>query len=235
MRARAVAEQWKRSGTISSGTGGPATIVMNFDGGVVEARLHSQWRRKLGFGDLGAAVVSAVREAQRLVSASEMPERPRVAEAAPSQPSPAPEVAVEASTDEFASYLRTLLVDVQAVLPQVAAETLHAAREEVTVKGANGAVIATVRGGHLVRMICARTWVARTGQGEIGRVLTDVPARALPGGMARVTARMAAVGRRTGQCGWAPLGLAVWAAAIAFVVCGTMLAWQLWRIRTRSG
>lgn len=193
VQAREVAAQWEQTGRVSAGSGGPVTIIMDFDGRLVEARLHSHWRRRLASGDLGAAVVSAVQEAQRLLLTDEVRKCPRAAKHSPDEP--ATNETAQADPADFASYLRTLLIDVQVVLPQVAAHTLHAANEETVIKGANGAVVASARGGTLTRLTCARAWLARTGHAEISRILTEVLVRAMPGETARMRAGMDAVGR----------------------------------------
>jgi len=184
--------QFRPVGAVSAGIDGPVAIIMNFDGAVIRCRVHPHWRRRLTGGDLGAAVVNTVQEAHMLVleqqaAGGEQPPGP--ARSTPNSPSdPVDPV-------EFTSYLRSLLVDVQNSLPEVAARVQRAACEVSTVEGAGGAVTATIRSGALVRLVIAPTWLRRAGHAEIGRVLTEVLTRALPGSVKRMLTEVNGVGR----------------------------------------
>lgn len=192
-QAKQVSSRLSAVGAVSAGVDGPVAIVMNFDGAVIRCRVHPRWRERLSHGDLGTAVITTVQEGHRMILEQLAAEPPGGTDGAhPPAPRPSPSPADPA---EFTSYLRTLLVDVQNSLPEVTAKILNAATEVSTVEGAGGAVTATTRAGALVRLDIKPTWLRRTGHGEIGRVLTGVLARALPGSMKRMIAEMNSVGR----------------------------------------
>ena len=122
-------------------------------------------------------------------------ERPAAPDSQPSTEPAHSTPAEPADPAQFASYLRTLLIEVQNSLPAIAEQVLSAANEVSTVEGAGGAVVAMIRSGALVRLDIKPTWLRRTGHAEIGRVLTEVLAQALPGSMQRMIADLDAVGR----------------------------------------
>ena len=191
-QAQQISAQFRAVGAVSAGVDGPVAIVMNFDGAVIWCRVHPQWRQRLTGGDLGTAVVGTIQQGHRMIL-EKMETGTTTADSGgrpPARPAPDP-----VDPAEFTSYLRNLLVDVQNSLPEVTAKTLNAAGEVSTVEGAGGAVIATTRAGALVRLDIKPTWLRRTSHSEIGRVLTEVLARALPGSMKRMLAELDSVGR----------------------------------------
>jgi hypothetical protein len=162
-RAKGVSAQVGPANMVSAGTNGPVTITMNFDGAVTRCQVHPHWRRRLGGGELGTAVVDTVHEAHLLM----LEQRATRGSNGPARPKPKPPEPVDPV--ELTSYL------------------MRAAHELSTVEGAGGAVVATVRAGRLIRLDLRPAWLRWTGHAEIGRVLTEVLARALPGSTKRMS------------------------------------------------
>ncbi|NUT20830.1 MAG: hypothetical protein HOV77_16745 [Hamadaea sp.] len=189
------AAQWNPAETATAGVDGPVAAVVSFDGAIRELQVHPDWQRRLAGDDFGAAVVSAVTAAHRTAIRQVMTRRTTHDKATTAGPAEAATTSADADPVAFASYLRSLLADVQSVLPEAEARAFHAAREERTETGADSAVVATAQAGRLVHVDVDLSWLRRADHKEAGRELTRVLRRLLPGGIVSAVTEMDAVGR----------------------------------------
>ncbi|MEV6965188.1 hypothetical protein AB0M47_08710 [Hamadaea sp. NPDC051192] len=193
--AAETAAQWNPAETATAGVDGPVAAVVSVDGAIRELHVHPDWQRRLAGGDFGAAVVSAVSAAHRTAIRQVVTRRATDEKAPTAGPSEPTSTSADADPAAFASYLRSLLADVQNVLPEAEARALRAAGEERIETGSGGAIVAKARAGHLITVDVDVAWLRQADNKEIGRELTRVLRRLQPGGISSAVAEMDAVGR----------------------------------------
>lgn len=163
----------------SADSAGSVTVTVRADGSVVQARLHDQWRTRLGSKELGTAVAEAIADAQSQ-AARDWAEAPGGGE-----PEPAIDVSAARGTGEdpveFARELMALLEEVEASLPDLATVAQQAVDREVRVSGPAGGMTAIARQGVLVGLEVNPQWMREAPRFRIEEELSAVLAQALPG------------------------------------------------------
>ena len=182
----------------ASDAAGIVVVTVRADGSVVQARLHDQWRSRLGSADLGAKVAEAVGVAQEKATQDWL-ENPGGARPEPIDP----RRAIAASEDpvDFARELVALLDEVEARLPDLAGIAQQAVDREVRVGGPAGGITAVARQGVLVSLELNPQWIREAPRNRIEEELSAVLAQALPGLQKQATSAMrevAPVGRLLG-------------------------------------
>jgi hypothetical protein len=187
--------------TAASDAAGAVTVTVRADGSVVQARLHDQWRSRLGAADLSAAVAEAITSAQTR-STEDWAAAPA---GEPSAPTPNGPTASEGEPDgdpvAFFRELMGLLDDVESRLPDLAAVAQQAVDREVRVAGPAGGLTAIARQGVLVGLEENPQWMREAPRFRVEEELSAVLAQALPGLPKQATAAMrevAPVGRLLG-------------------------------------
>jgi hypothetical protein len=154
------------------------TVTVRVDGTVVRARLHDQWRTRLGPKELGTAVAEAIAEAQSQAARD-------WAESPGGELEPALDVSTAWATGEdpveFARELMALLDEVEARLPDLATVAQQAVDREVRVTGPAGGITAIARQGVLAGLEENPQWMREAPRFRIEEELSAVLARALPG------------------------------------------------------
>ncbi len=183
---------------MAADSAGAVTVTVRADGSVVQARLHDQWRSRLGTTELGTAVAEAITRAQGQ-AARDWAESPGGAEPDTAVgPIPA---GVDGDPVEFARELLALLDDVERHLPGLADVAQQAVDREVRIGGPAGGITAVARQGVLVGLEENPQWMREAPRNRIEEELSAVLARALPGLQRQATATMrdvAPVGRLLG-------------------------------------
>jgi hypothetical protein len=164
------------------------TVWVRADGAVTQARLHDQWRARLGRRDLGEAVAEALTGAQdaatRLWVESTEDESTTVGE------EPASPAGRDQGWDEgrqagdpvdFARELLALIGEVESYLPDLPGVAQNAVDGEVSIGGPAGGITAVARQGALVRLDVDPRWLAEAPRNRIDEELSAVLAAALPG------------------------------------------------------
>jgi hypothetical protein len=180
---------------------GAVTVTVRADGSVVQARLHDQWRARLGSTELGTAVAEAITNAQTQ-SARDWAEAP-AGEPADHQAVPARDQSDAEPGDpvEFFRELMALLDDVESRLPDLAEVAQQAVDTEVRVAGPSGGITATARQGVLTGLDLNPQWMREAPRNRVEEELSAVLAQALPGLQKQATSAMrevAPVGRLLG-------------------------------------
>lgn len=167
----------------SSDSASAVTVWVRADGAVTQARLHDQWRSRLGRRELGEAVTEAITAAQeaatRLWVESTGDGPPAAVEPAPDRP--APEGRDAGDPVDFARELLALIGEVEAHLPDLAGVAQDAVDREVSIGGPAGGITAVARQGALVRLDIEPRWLAEAPRFRIDEELSAVLAQALPG------------------------------------------------------
>jgi DNA-binding protein YbaB len=164
--------------TTASDEAGVVTVTVRADGSVVRARLHDQWRSRLGAADLSALVAEAIRIAQEKVS-QEWAENPEGGE-----PVTVDLTSAKAGHEDpvdFARELMALLDEVEARLPDLTGVAQQAVDREVRVGGPAGGITAVARQGVLVSLELDPQWIREAPRNRIEEELSAVLAQALPG------------------------------------------------------
>jgi len=158
---------------------GAVTVTVRADGSVVQARLHDQWRPRLGSADLTTAVAEAITSAQEK-AAREWVESPGDAGRLSAVE---PGAAVGSGEDpvDFARELLDLLAEIEQHLPGLAGVAQQAVDEEVRVEGPAGGITAVTRQGTLVSLEVNPQWMREAPRHRIEEELSAALVQALPG------------------------------------------------------
>jgi hypothetical protein len=184
----------------SSDSASAVTVWVRADGAVTQARLHDQWRARLGRRDLGEAVAEALTGAQdaatRLwaestgdgsTTAGEEPASPAGRDQGRDEGGEAGDPA------DFARELLALLGEVESYLPDLPGVAQDAVDREVSIGGPAGGITAVARQGALVRLDVDPRWLAEAPRNRIDEELSAVLAAALPGLHNQATSAMRGV------------------------------------------
>lgn len=190
---------------MASDAAGAVTVTVRADGSVVQARLHDQWRSRLGSTDLGAAVAEAIAGAQSQAARDWAQAPGGTAPDVTIDPGSASATGSAADTREnpvdFARELLALLDDVEAYLPGLAEVAQQSVDREVRIPGPAGGITVVARQGVLVGLEENPQWMREAPRYRVEEELSAVLAQALPGLQRQATAAMrevAPVGRLLG-------------------------------------
>lgn len=179
--------------TDASDSAGAVTVTVRADGSVVQARLHDQWRTRLGSTGLSAAVAEAITSAQSQSA------RDWAGAAAGEPPThstqdftaiPVNDREPDGDPVEFFRELMALLDDVERRLPDLAGIAQQAVEREIRVEGPSGGITAVARQGVLVAIEENPQWMREAPRNRIEEELSAVLAQALPGLPKQATAAM---------------------------------------------
>jgi hypothetical protein len=192
----------------SSDSAAAVTVWVRADGAVTQARLHDQWRARLGRRDLGEAVAEALTGAQDAATrlwAQSTSDGSTTAGEEPASPAGRDQDRDDGRDQgrdkgreagdpaDFARELLALLGEVESSLPDLPGVAQDAVDREVSVGGPAGGITAVARQGALVRLDVDPQWLAEAPRNRIDEELSAALAAALPGLHNQATSAMRGV------------------------------------------
>jgi hypothetical protein len=196
----------------SSDSAAAVTVWVRADGAVTQARLHDQWRARLGRRDLGEAVAEALTGAQDAATrlwAESIEDGSITAGEEPASPAGRDQGWDEGRDEgrdqgrdeggeagdpvDFARELLALIGEVESYLPDLPGMAQNAVDHEASIGGPAGGITAVARQGALVRLDVDPRWLAEAPRNRIDEELSAVLAAALPGLRNQATSAMRGV------------------------------------------